>query len=150
MTTSDGPPDSKATWKAWVDAQFKAHPGTKQQDLAKAAKVGNSAVSKWRNGLNVADADAAGRAALFFGRPPVEAMRAAGHQNLLELLGVDDEDESIKDPRAQEIMGWIHLSLKVRTTILERYRSKERAAMEDARSDAALFRSLDNEEDQAS
>lgn len=150
MTTSDGPPDSKDTWKAWVDAQFKARPAAKQQDLAKAAKVGNSAVSKWRKGLNVADPDAAGRAAIFFGRPPVEAMRAAGHESLLELLGVGSGDDTIKDPRAQEIMSWTYLSLKVRTTILERYRRNEQAAMDDARSDAALFRSLDDEEDQAS
>jgi len=151
MTSSGGAPDSKATWPAWVNAQFAAHPEAKQQDLAKAAKVTPSAISKWRDGATKApDADTAGRAALFFGRPPVEAMRAAGHHGLLELLGVGEADEVISDPRAQEIMSWTDLSLRVRKTILERYRRNERAAMEGAREDGALFRSIENEEDQAS
>lgn len=154
--------DSRATWKAWVDAQFNAHPDAKQQDLAAAAKVGNSAVSKWRKGSNVADADAAGRAAVFFGRPPVEAMRAAGHHELLELLGVGETDETIKDPFVQEIMDWTHLSMKVRKALLERYHADAEAADEEAemkrtaarnraRGDAALIRdSLHGEETQAS
>jgi hypothetical protein len=144
-------PDSKATWKAWVDTQFRTHPKTKQQDLAIAARVGNSAVSKWRKGSNVADPDAAGFAAVFFGRPPVEAMRAAGHHDLLKLLGVGEDEESIKDPAAEEIMSWTYLSVKVRTAILERYRSDAREAMQQARANAALIRdSLDDDESQVS
>lgn len=137
--------DPGTTWMNWINAQFDAHPGTKQQDVAKAARVGNSAVSKWLKG-GPAGPDAAGRVARFFGRPPVEGMRAAGHHDLLDLLGVGTEDEVITDPVAAEIMSWTYLNIKVRRALLERYRADMRAALEEARSMAERMRDDEGED----
>lgn len=148
MTEQDQ--DPRITWMNWINAQFDAKPGTKQQDVARAARVGNSAVTKWRKGVNTAEADAAGRVAVFFGRSPVEAMRAAGHYELLDLLGVGDRDESIVDPIAAEIMSWTYLGIKVRQALLERYRADTRAALEEARAMADRMRNDDEPTAQAS
>lgn len=142
--------DPRITWMNWINAQFDAHPGTKQQDVAKSARVGNSAVTKWRKGVNTAEADAAGRVAVYFGCSPVEAMRAAGHYELLELLGVGEQDEAIADPIAAEIMSWTYLGIKVRQALLERYRADTKAALNEARAMADRMRNDDDPAAQAS
>lgn len=130
-----------ATWGEWVNARFGEQPMLKQLDLAAALGLGNSAISKWRKGAHPADVDAAIRAAAFFGRPPLEALRAAGHDTVADLLetlekGRDDNDP---DPVAAEIMGWTHLSVKVRTALLRQYQSDMQAALDRARATAALM-----------
>lgn len=126
-------------WARWVNAQFDspAGRGVAQFELAKAVGVGNSAVSKWRKGAHPADADAAVRAAKYFRRPVHEALRAAGHDELADLLdpaavGIPETE----DPIAEEIMGWTHLGLKVRQALLEQYRADLNAAIEAALSRA--------------
>ena len=130
-----------ATWGEWINARFDEQPLTKQLDLAAALGIGNSAVSKWRKGTHPADVDAAIRAAVFFGRPPLEALRAAGHDTVADLLEALDKDrgDTGPDPVASEIMSWTHLSVKVRTALLRQYQADMQAALDRARATAALM-----------
>lgn len=130
-----------ATWGEWINARFDEQPLVKQLDLAAALGLGNSAISKWRKGTHPADVDAVIRAAAFFGRPPLEALRAAGHDTVADLLEALEKDrgDASPDPVATEIMGWTHLSVKVRTALLRQYQSDMHIALERARATAALM-----------
>lgn len=138
---------SAATWKDWINTQFAARGNPQQQSVAEALGVGNSTVSKWRKGVNPPDADAAVRAAKHFGRPAHEALRAAGHHELADLVdpavaGVAATTAS--DPFADEIMSWTYLGIDVRRKLLEQYQAKRVADMEDARTVAGLLRNAGN------
>lgn len=141
--------DAGAAWARWVNAQFAArHPSPLQLEVAQAAGVGNSAVTKWRKGAHPADADTAVRVAKYFGRPPYEALRAAGHDVIADLL--DPATSSlpappVSDPVADEIMGWTHLGIKVRQALLEQYRSDLEAALARARFTAAAIKEAGHE-----
>lgn len=135
---------SAETWKQWLDTQFAAHAALKQQDFAAAVGVGNSAVSKWRKGANPPGVDTAIDAADFFDRSPQEALRAAGHFKMADLLDKVATEPVQNDPFVEEIMSWRYLGADVREALLEQYQASREANREQARKLAARLRDNEN------
>lgn len=93
-------------WGEWLSSQL-ADRQWRQSDLIKASndRLARQSVSKWVNGDNSADADAAITVAKALKADPIEALRAAGHQRIADLLFTADPADG-QSPRRQGTGGY--------------------------------------------
>lgn len=134
-------------WAAWLNRHLELRGNMRQIDLVEASghRLKAANVSKWVAGTNAADADGAVIVANVFHVPAHEALRAASHPEIADLVdpavnpGASDVVPRPVDPIVEEIMGWTHLGMKVREALIGQYRADREAALERARATAELL-----------
>ena len=140
MTLADEP--NATAWWQWLSTHLDLARMTPAELVRRSGgEITKSAVSVWKAGKSGVNPDKAILAARILGGSPVEALRAAGHNSLADLIDPAALPAALPspDPNVAEIMSWTHLSASVREVLLLQYRRSQRAALEQARETARLL-----------
>lgn len=99
---------------------FKRIAGTETgRVIAEAAQVSEPQVSRWKTGKNRPDAEALITFARHFGRPPVEAIVAAGYLNADEVGAVVDITRPVGDLANNELLAEVHRRMESVSTLTQ-------------------------------
>ena len=148
MTLADEP--NATAWWQWLSTHLDLARMTPAELVRRSnGGITKSAVSVWKAGKSGVNPDKAILAARILGGSPVEALRAAGHNSLADLIDPATLSAALPspDPNVAEIMGWTHLSVSVREVLLRQYRRGQQAALEQARTTARLLTERDGNGD---
>lgn len=106
-------------WWAWLQDQLKKL-GMTAAELERRSNgdITSATISYWKAGPHSAAPDKAIRVAEVLRADPAEALRAAGHDSIADLVGASSAPA---DPVIEEIMGMRRLSMKVRQTLIGQY-----------------------------
>lgn len=127
-------------WQQWITEKMDAA-GVTGADIERltGGEITPGTVSYWKSGKNGAAPDKAIQVARVLRVSPVEALRAAGHDSIADLLDPDAPPPTETDPIVEEILSWTHLSTKVREALIAQYREDRAAALKRARATAEML-----------
>lgn len=132
-------------WWLWLDEQLRAQ-GITAAELERRSngEITSATISYWKAGPHSAAADKAIRVAEVLGAEPAEALRAAGHKSIADLVG---SGSARVDPMITEIMGMKHLGMKVRQALITQYLADQEEARRRARQMAKTWAQVDDDDD---
>jgi transcriptional regulator with XRE-family HTH domain len=133
------PSTARQSWRAWFEPRFKATglSGNEFADriLEAGGKASKQAVSQWANGENTAEPNSVVIIATLFDEDPAEALRAAGHGIVADVvagtLRLAGARPTPLDEGIRRILARDDLTPKRQARIIESYRRRAELLLED-------------------